>query len=157
MSGFIINLAAMGPGRSRTEEEAEAKALDLPETGWPGPVRGDLDIERTGNQVAVTGTIGAVARLECARCLRTFDRPIEADLTVFADRTGSARRLEEDLERDQYMKFHDGRQLDIREEAREALLLELPITPHCQEACRGLCPRCGADLNLGPCGCPESP
>jgi len=27
------------------------------------------------------------------------------------------------------MKFHDGRQLDLREEARETLLLELPMSP----------------------------
>jgi uncharacterized protein len=157
MSGFIIHLAAVGPGRSRAEEEADPKALGLPAAEWPEPVRGVFDIERTGSQVTVMGKLHAVARLECVRCLRTFDRPIEADLTVFADRTSSARRLEEDLERDHHMKFHDGRQLDIREEAREALLLELPITSHCQEACRGLCPRCGADRNLGPCGCPESP
>jgi uncharacterized protein len=77
-------------------------------------------------------------------------------LTVYADRLGSSRRLEHDLERDDYMKFHDGRQLDLREDAREALLLELPITPRCREECRGLCPKCGTDLNPGPCACPGS-
>jgi uncharacterized protein len=29
----------------------------------------------------------------------------------------------------------------------------VPIAPHCREDCQGLCPRCGADLNQGPCGC----
>jgi uncharacterized protein len=157
MPGFIINLAVLKPGRSRVEAEADAQTLDLPGAEWPGPVQGHLNVERTGDQVTVTGKVQAVARLECVRCLKIFDRPVEVDLTVFADRSGSSPRLEEDLERDHYMKFHDGRQLDLRDETREALLLELPITPHCQEACRGLCPRCGSDLNLGPCGCPESP
>jgi len=155
MSAFVINLATVNPGRSRVEAQVEATALDLPETEWPGEVRGVFDIDRAGNQVALRGTLATLARLECVRCLRTFDRPVEAELTVFADRSGSGRRLEEDLERDQYMKFHDGRQLDVREEAREALLLELPITPHCNESCKGLCLRCGADLNLGPCECQE--
>ena len=36
-----------------------------------------------------------------------------------------------------------------------AILLELPIAPHCRENCEGLCPRCGADLNDGPCACPD--
>ena len=58
-----------------------------------------------------------------------------------------------ELDRDDYRRFHDGRYLDLREDARAALLLEIPITPHCREDCRGLCPRCGADLNDGPCAC----
>jgi uncharacterized protein len=53
------------------------------------------------------------------------------------------------------MAFHDGRHLDVSEEAREVLILELPIAPRCREDCRGLCPRCGAELNEGPCGCGE--
>jgi DUF177 domain-containing protein len=156
MSAFVINLATVNPGRSRVEERAEAKALDLPEAEWLGEVRGVFDIDRNGHQVALVGRVSALARLECFRCLRMFERSVEADVTVLADRVGSSRGLEEDLERDRYMKFHDGRQLDVREEAREALLLELPITRHCQEDCKGLCPKCGADLNLGPCGCSET-
>ncbi len=54
------------------------------------------------------------------------------------------------------MKFHDGRRLDLREDARESLLLEIPIAPRCREDCAGLCPKCGADLNLGLHECPAS-
>ncbi len=156
MSAFVINLATVDPGRSRVEARAEATALDLPGAEWPGEVRGVFDIDRSGNQVTLRGRLDTQARLECVRCLRSFDRPVEAELTVLADRSGRGRRLEEDLERDHQMKFHDGRQLDVREEAREALLLELPMTPHCRDDCKGLCPRCGADLNLGPCECQAS-
>ena len=62
-------------------------------------------------------------------------------------------REEEELERDGYIAFHDGRDLVLNQEARDALLLELPMAPRCREDCAGLCPRCGADRNLGPCGC----
>ena len=41
----------------------------------------------------------------------------------------------------------------MTETVRESLLLELPITPRCREECPGLCPKCGHDLNDGPCGC----
>jgi len=154
MSGFVINLAVVNQGRGRVEATAVAEDLNLPETDWPGEVRARFDVERNGEQVTLTGMVSALARLECVRCLRRFDRPCEVGLTVFADRTGRSRRLEEQLERDHYMKFHDSRRLDLRDEAREALLLEIPMTPRCSEDCRGLCPRCGADLNQGPCGCP---
>jgi uncharacterized protein len=153
MSGFIINLAALKPGLSRVGESASAAELDLPDAEWHGPIEAELQVDRLGDKVTVRGPVRATARMECVRCLGTFDLPVQVDLTVFADRAGSARGLEDARERDDYMKFHDGRQLDLRGETREALLLELPITPRCREECRGLCPNCGADLNLGPCDC----
>jgi uncharacterized metal-binding protein YceD (DUF177 family) len=46
-----------------------------------------------------------------------------------------------------------GEHIDLAPLTREALLLNLPLAPLCREDCAGLCPRCGADLNAGPCGC----
>lgn len=157
MSGFVINLGTLPQGASTLEVRGEAAELDLVPADWPGEVQARLNLDKTGELVSVRGRIQAAARLECVRCLRIFDLPVDVTMQVVADRGGGPRRLEADLEADDYMKFHDGRQLDLREEAREALLLELPITPHCRQDCRGLCPRCGADLNEGPCGCAPEP
>ncbi len=154
MSKFAIDLGSLRQGHTRIELEAQAEDLDLPPEGWVGPVRGVFDVQRTGDTVSVRGGLTASARLECVRCLVAFDWPVQVPLEVYAERAGSGRALEEKaLARDDYMKFHDGRQLDLRGEARETLLLELPMSPHCREDCRGLCPTCGADLNEGPCGC----
>jgi uncharacterized protein len=152
MSGLIINLASLAAGMTRLEATVTAEELQLPPAEWPGGAEASLHLDRTGEMVAVRGQIRSAARLECVRCLRSFDLPVATDLTVVANRAGGRGRPDADLEGDD-MKFHDGRQLDLRGEAREALLLELPITPHCRDDCRGLCPRCGADLNEGPCGC----
>jgi len=47
--------------------------------------------------------------------------------------------------------------IDLTEAVREELLLAVPQYVVCRDDCRGLCPRCGADLNAGPCGCaPET-
>ena len=154
MSGFIINLATLAVGASRLEAMSTAEELQLPPADWPVGIEASLGLDRTGDLVSVRGQLRSSARFECVRCLQTFDLPLTVDLTVVADRAGGRGRLEKQLEADDYMMFHDGRQLDLREQAREALLLELPITPHCREDCRGLCPRCGADLNQGSCGCP---
>jgi DUF177 domain-containing protein len=154
MSGFIINLGTLAAGSSRLETRATAEELQLPPAEWPVGIEASLGLDRTGDLVSVRGRVRSSARLQCVRCLSTFELPLVVDLAVVADRAGGRVRLEEELEADDYMLFHDGRQLDLREQARESLLLELPITPHCREDCRGLCPRCGADLNLGACGCP---
>lgn len=155
MAGFKLDLGTLPSGSSRVEVESEPRDLELPEAAWAGPIRGNLSVERSDERVVVRGTIRGVGRLECVRCLRSFETPIEAPLEVFAERLGTARRPadEVELDRDDYMRFHDGRNLDLREDARAALLLEIPMTPHCREDCRGLCPRCGADLNDGPCAC----
>jgi len=155
MSRFAIDLGSLRQGMTPVELEADALELDLPGDGWAGAIRGAFGVEKTGERVSVRGAVTATARLECVRCLTVFDRPVRAPLDVFAERAGGGRARDEAvLERDSYMRFHDGRQLDLREEAREVLLLELPMVPHCREDCRGLCPKCGADLNTGPCGCP---
>lgn len=154
MSDFILDLATLKPSLDRVVIEAPAAEVGLPEAEWRGTVRGQLRIEKSGDRVTVRGDVSSVAQLECVRCLRSFGFEVAAPFTAFADRRGNASSAEEEaLERDDYMLFHDGRRLDLRASVRETLLLELPITPRCREECPGLCPKCGADLNLGPCGC----
>jgi uncharacterized protein len=48
-------------------------------------------------------------------------------------------------------------EVDLRPAVREELVLSVPRYVVCREDCRGLCPRCGKDLNAGPCGCAPTP
>jgi uncharacterized protein len=155
MSGFVLDLATLSRGASQVAVGCGAADLGLASPEWPGEVRGELAVELNGEQVSVRGRILALARLECARCLTRYDLPLEVPFEVFAERAGSGRSRDEEqaLESDRYMMFHDGRLLDLRDEARETLQIELPMIPRCREECMGLCSRCGADLNQGPCAC----
>lgn len=157
MSGFSLDLKELSSGLSHVRVEAPARELGLPEADWADSVVGEFDVERNGDRISVRGTIEGQARPECVRCLKGFQLAVEAPFEVFAERAGAGIRAEEkELERDDYMMFHDGRRLDLAEPAREAMLLEMPYAPHCREDCRGLCPRCGADLNLESCRCEGS-
>lgn len=141
----------------RVEAEGAAAEVGLSQPEWREQVRGSFVVEKSGERVSVRGTVRSRAHLECMRCLREFDLPLEAPLVVYAERSGSTSRDEQEaLELDDYMLFHDGRRLDLREAVREALLLEMPITPVCREDCPGLCPRCGAELSLGAHDCPRA-
>ncbi|HMZ26030.1 MAG TPA: DUF177 domain-containing protein, partial [Elusimicrobiota bacterium] len=73
----------------------------------------------------------------CARCLARFETDLEGavDMSVPVSETF----------------------LVVDDEVRQSLLLALPSQPLCRPACRGLCPRCGRNLNQGPCGCPAEP
>ena len=48
---------------------------------------------------------------------------------------------------------YEGEQLDLSEAFFDNFFLEMPMTSVCSEACKGLCPVCGADLNQGQCDC----
>ena len=155
MSGFLLDLTTLPNGPSQVEAEAEAVALGLPAAGWPGGVRGSFGVEKSGDRISVRGTLEARLRLECVGCLTVFELPLRVPFESFAERSGTgSRRDEEALDRDAYMKFHDGRRLDLGPDVRETLLLEMPMAPRCREDCAGLCPACGADRNLGPHDCP---
>ena len=95
---------------------------------------------------------------ECARCLRevrdtltfSFERTVVSEDTLTRD-------AEEDADEysDEYAVLHDGK-LDIDEQLCEMLILEFPTKLLCSEGCRGLCIKCGHDLNEGDCGCDRS-
>ena len=55
-------------------------------------------------------------------------------------------------ENDEIVLVENG-QVDAGELAREAFILGMDTKTLCSEDCKGLCPRCGADLNVGPCSC----
>ena len=61
----------------------------------------------------------------------------------------TTRNLLDDIGIGYYSEDH----LDLSDDSRESLLLELPAKILCSENCRGLCPRCGANLNEGKCDC----
>lgn len=145
-------------GHSTLEREVPAESLDLLEWFAPrGPVRADLAADRHGQQITLRGTVRAEATVECARCLKPIDFPLEAELTVLAERRGTEdARDEVALEQEGSVLYHDGLELDLGPVVREAIILEVPQSVLCRPDCRGLCPRCGMDLNRGPCSCKGS-
>jgi len=84
----------------------------------------------------------------CRRCLGGFAMPLSTDVAaVFT--------ADPDLQDDPavYPLPEMASQVDLTGAIREELALSVSAYPLCREDCAGLCPRCGADLNLGPCEC----
>lgn len=97
-------------------------------------------------------SLETVVRAQCRRCLAPVDVPISESLgLVFVSEEEAG---DED---DCYVVPRRASVLDLSEAVREELLLAVPQYAVCRDDCRGLCRRCGADLNAGPCGCaPET-
>jgi uncharacterized protein len=83
----------------------------------------------------------------CARCLR------EATLKVLAEQQEFAPTAKDGWEESDLSAFVDEMVVDVAGIAREALVLALPAQVLCSQACKGLCPQCGRDLNNDTCDC----
>jgi uncharacterized protein len=96
------------------------------------------------------GIIEGDVELECRRCLRDATGQVseEAHL-IFAE--AGAEGVEDDP--DVYIIDERASELDLRPAIREQWLLNVPGYALCRDDCKGLCPTCGAELNLGDCGC----
>lgn len=101
----------------------------------------------------LSGRMTGEVEQECRRCLTPTRVRVDEELhLLFADATD-----EESDESDEYMLEPRATTVDLRPALREEWLLAAPGLALCRGDCKGLCPRCGADLNLGPCGCtPET-
>ena len=87
-------------------------------------------------------------QLDCDRCLNAFEREFHYCFSHTLVRELSA----ENDDMDDYIVV-DGDQLDLDELVLSDILLSLPTKILCHEDCKGLCPVCGKDLNIGSCEC----
>ena len=124
-------------------------------------IRGQLRFTNTGDLLLVRGVLHTSVELECSRCLRLFEMPLTCDVEEQVElRAMAARPFEHPqvtiVPEEGDTLFLVGNLLDVTEMIRQMLLVSLPIKPLHDEACKGLCPTCGADLNEGECRCKRS-
>ncbi|CDM66079.1 YceD family protein [Pyrinomonas methylaliphatogenes] len=112
-------------------------------------------IWRKGREVLLQGRLTARVAALCDRCLREFETLVETEIDVsYVPEEDDATAEDLELSADEMAQsVFSGGEVDLDELVREQFLLALPMRRLCREECRGLCPRCGADLNLGDCQC----
>lgn len=145
---FVVEVGAISRARgSRKKVLVRGEIADLAITfsAVPegSPVELDAVLESVHEGILITGTVRARWEGACRRCLGQASGEIVAEVRELC-----AEGLDDELV---YALSHD--ELDLEPVAHDACILELPLAPLCREACQGLCPSCGADLNIGPCAC----
>jgi uncharacterized protein len=141
---LVFDTRALSPGEMRTEERTAAAPADLG-AGMIGIPKGaDLQLqvrlEGVSEGTLVTATVTAPLAGECARCLEEFTSSIQVRLQELYTYDGNA----EDDDSDGYQMHGD--LLDLEPALRDALVLELPLSPLCSQDCPGLCAECGTRL-----------
>lgn len=116
---------------------------------FPEPFVFKVRIQNTGTALWAEVRADGKAERRCARCLEPVISPIEIRYSeVFRRPNGKVVTDDEVRE-----TVYQGDVIDLSDGFTEQLLLQLPMKAICNEACRGLCPQCGQNLNYGQCDC----
>lgn len=131
--------AILEEGGLALELELEAASLLGSPSGLSaaGPLKLGLEFSVGGSRILLQGRARGAWTLSCSRCLADHRHDYSSEL----DETYPATE----------------KTIDVSEEVRQAVLLEIPSRSLCRPDCRGLCAGCGKNLNLGPCRCPSNP
>jgi uncharacterized protein len=148
----VSGLIQEGIGATRRHDlEAKLSFDDREEV----TVTGEVEFLRTKAGVLVRAWLNAKLAGACSRCLTPLqlDEPVgfEEEFQAAVDlRSGAPLRPE--IDPDAFL-IDEHHMLDLTEAVRQYLEASAAMQPLCRPDCRGLCPRCGSDLNNGECNC----
>lgn len=121
----------------------------------PGEVGARLDVGSSGSGLGLRLRFATTLRGPCQRCLAPSAVDVAVDAREFqASGRADADEPDDDLDCE-YLSGPARMDLDVAAWARDAMVEVVPMSVLCREGCAGLCARCGADLNEGPCDCAD--
>ncbi|EXX84643.1 hypothetical protein BG53_08380 [Paenibacillus darwinianus] len=151
MNIHMQELIAKGMTRSfHTSLDVAPLLKDRPDVLRSSPLAVALEARGEEGAVRVGGELSIELELACSRCLTPTTEKFVIPFHEFF-RPASDNK-EADEEEDEVIVV-EGDSFDLLPFVEQAFLLYLPFAPLCGDACKGLCPQCGANLNEGECGC----
>ncbi|WDV47658.1 DUF177 domain-containing protein [Clostridiaceae bacterium M8S5] len=127
----------------------EPLALDAKMIEFDGGVDIEFDIYKVdGKDICIIGNIQYKCGDVCDRCLETFKREVQEKF--------SGQIIEKSEDEDIYENiifFHESGKINIADIARAVILYNLPMKSLCKQDCKGICPKCGQNLNTVQCDC----
>lgn len=156
----VAQLLKEGEGASRHYHIAgELRDIDENNPG-PVPIEGEVTLVRTPLGILATGTVRLRLVQTCRRCLEPIDDV--AELTIEEEYvpsidilTGLPAHIPDDTDPENIIDEHHI--LDLTEALRQSATIEAGGAGLCRPDCKGLCPSCGSNLNLGACDCDRTP
>ncbi len=152
MSSLRINISGLSEGRHTYALHCPAGEIGLDER-FTGSVDVSVELEKTHRDIFLNARVQSEGQFTCDRCLEDFRRLIEAtyEQVYLLSSKEQPRSADQDVE--VVTLSSETNIIDIGEDARQFLLLKLPIKMLCKEDCAGLCPSCGTNLNRSSCDC----
>ncbi|MDD6484564.1 MAG: DUF177 domain-containing protein [Clostridiales bacterium] len=111
------------------------------------PVKVNGSVSNNGKSFILSAKCSAEVKTRCARCLKEITVSVDFVLDENLVRSGGEEVTDEDV------IVFEGTGFELDEIVLDDFLMQVGGRYLCSEDCRGLCPKCGADLNEGDCGC----
>ena len=149
----LSELFAADGMQKRYQVPIEMKAFQSPAGIYPIVESRPVELEIThvkNRRLKIRGSLDLHLEIPCDRCLDPVDVHIEADIDKDVDMNLSEREREEALDGQPFISGHN---LDVDRLVCDELIVNMPMKVLCREDCRGICNRCGANLNHGKCDC----
>jgi uncharacterized protein len=153
---MILDFRDLGELQTHVLLEEEAERLEIPVDGvsFQGKVRVELDVLQADHAYYCAGVVSCDVLLECSRCLKKYPLTLRGDVDFSIREVGEVQHLDGTEAPDIQIVIPSGSsRVDIGDPVLETLILEIPLKPLCDPDCRGLCPRCGVNLNEQECNC----
>ena len=112
------------------------------------PVLASGVVRNTAGVLVMTGLITTCIHGTCDRCAADFDRELEIPIDAVL-----VTELANEENEDEWVFPLDGDSADLEDIIRTTFVLNMDSKLLCSEDCKGLCCRCGKNLNDGPCDC----
>jgi uncharacterized protein len=133
------------------------------ECEFTAPLRTSLKALRIGEMVEINGDVETSVRLPCSRCLQPFERLLKSNFALtYMQQTADVMEDNEPQEvelsaEDMGIVYFQGEKINLKDAIQEQVVMEFPLRQLCKPDCKGLCPKCGADMNEDPCDCRQRP
>ena len=112
------------------------------------PVLANGTVRNTAGVLVMSGSIQTRIHGTCDRCASDFTRDVEFPIDVVL-----VEELSNEEDEDEWVFPLEGDSADLEDIVRTVFVLNMDSKMLCKPECKGLCCRCGKNLNDGPCGC----
>lgn len=146
---MIIKISNLSNGEHNFVFEDKVNVLDL-ENPFYGKFKSTLLLNKLHDQIILSVTTDLKVKYECDRCGCEFKSNLKSDYKMVYLMNEAP--VETESLNVSYLS-READKIDITNDVREFALLSVPMKKLCKEDCKGLCPKCGIDLNTGKCTC----
>lgn len=146
---MIIKISNLSDGKHNFTYDEPVKKIGLEEPFFDNFLL-NLDLQKSNSQIVLDSELVLKAKFNCDKCSELFETEIKTkNQVVYLFGTEPE---ETDSVNVKYLSY-DAEKIDISQDLLDFALLSVPMRKLCKEDCKGLCYKCGVNLNVNICEC----
>lgn len=153
---MIINLSELLEEETLSihfEREMELESINVNgrDIYFTAPIEVVGDIYKVSKDIVIEAQIVYYYKENCARCLKVFEKEIKRNLS--GTLVNKDKIEEKDVEVDDIVIKYGNKQINIKKAVIDEIVLSIPMKSLCKSNCKGICQKCGQNLNVKECDC----